>query len=72
MRGGDEQRLGRSNTRRIGAGKSREIVLRLSDRVRRNLLNAMRAADLSRMQTTLVVKIGLGRRHDDTPHGRSR
>jgi hypothetical protein len=57
MRGGDEERLGRSSARRIGAGKSRVIVVRLDRSVRRNLLDAMRAADMSRVRTTLVVRV---------------
>jgi PKD repeat protein len=57
MRGGDEERLGRSTARRIGAGKSRQIVVKLDRRVRRNLLDAMGAADMSRLRATLTIRV---------------
>jgi PKD repeat protein len=57
VKGGDRQALGRSSARRVGAGKSRQMVLRLDRGVRRNLLAAMREAKLRRLRTTLVVTV---------------
>ena len=57
LRGANGERLGRSKARRIGAGKSRRMVLQLDGVVRRNLLDAMRAADMRRLRTTLTVRI---------------
>jgi cytochrome c len=57
IRGGDKQRLGRAAARRIGAGDSRRLVLRLDRNVRRNLASAMRKAKLRNLRATLVLKI---------------
>ena len=57
IRGGDKQRLGKARARRIAAGDSRRIVLRLSRNVRRNLATAMRQAKVRRLRATLVLKI---------------
>lgn len=46
-----------SRARRIGSGKSRQIAVKLDRRVRRNLLDAMRAADMSRVHATLAVGV---------------
>ena len=43
--------------RRIGAGDSRRLVLRLDRNVRRNLVSAMRKAKLRNLRATLVLKI---------------
>jgi cytochrome c len=55
--GGDRQRLGRATARRVGAGDSRRLVLRLDSKVRRNLVAAMRKAKLRNLRATLVLKI---------------
>jgi hypothetical protein len=57
LRDANGERLGRSSVRRIRAGKSRRLVLRLDRVVRRNLVDAMRAADMRRLRTTLTVKV---------------
>ena len=55
--GGDRQRLGRTALRRIGAGDSRRLVLRLDGNVRHNLASAMRKAKMRNLRATLVLKI---------------
>jgi len=55
--GGDRQRLGAATARRIGAGASRTIVVRLDRGVRRNLIAAMREADMQRLRATLVTTV---------------
>jgi PKD repeat protein len=51
------QRLGKSNARRIAAGHSRTIVVRLDRNVRRNLVAAMREAGVRSLRATLVLKV---------------
>jgi PKD repeat protein len=51
------ERLGGSKAVRIGAGKSRALVVRLDRTVRRNLQAAMRQAGVRRLTTTAVTKI---------------
>jgi PKD repeat protein len=51
------QRLGKSNARRIAAGQSRKIVVRLDRNVRRNLVAAMQEAGVQRLKATLVLKV---------------
>jgi len=51
------ERLGKSNARRIAGGHSRKIVLRLDRNVRRNLVDAMREADVRNLRATLVLKM---------------
>jgi hypothetical protein len=55
--GGDKERLGRSRARVVRAGHSRRIVLRLDRRVRRNLVRAMRKADVRKLKATVVLKV---------------
>jgi PKD repeat protein len=57
MAGAGNQRLGKAAARRIGAGDSRRLVLRLDRQVRRNLVAAMRKAKLRNLRATLVLKI---------------
>ena len=49
--------IGKSNARRIAGGHSRKIVLRLDRNVRRNLVDAMREADVRNLRATLVLKM---------------
>ncbi|MGH2949850.1 MAG: hypothetical protein ACRDPC_26915, partial [Solirubrobacteraceae bacterium] len=58
------RRLGRSSVRRIEAGRARTIVVRLDRRVRRNLVAAMRQADVRRVRATVVTRI----KTDDGAH----
>ena len=51
------ERLGASKAVRIGAGKSRTVVVRLDRTVRRNLLAAMRQAGIRRLKATAVTKL---------------
>jgi chitodextrinase len=51
------QRLGKSNARKVAAGHSRKIVLRLDRTVRTNLVGAMRKAHVRNLKATLVLKI---------------
>jgi PKD repeat protein/type 1 glutamine amidotransferase len=51
------ERLGASKAVRINAGKSRTLVIRLDRTVRRNLLAAMRQADVRRLKAWVVTKI---------------
>jgi PKD repeat protein len=53
----EKQRLGRAGARRVGAGASRTIVVRLDRRVRRNLIAAMRDAGMRRLRATLVTTV---------------
>jgi hypothetical protein len=57
MAGADNQRLGKAAARRIQAGDSRRVVLRLDRKIRRNLVAAMRKAKLRKLRATLVLKI---------------
>ena len=54
---GERQRLGRAKARRVRAGGSRTIVVRLDRGVRRNLLAAMRESGARRLRATLVTKV---------------
>ena len=54
---GEGQRLGKSNARRIAAGHSRKIVVRLDRNVRRNLVAAMQEAGVRSLKATLVLKV---------------
>ncbi len=62
--GGDRQRLGAAAARRVRAGASRVIVVRLDRAVRRNLIAAMREAGVRRLRTKLatIVRDEDGRR----------
>jgi hypothetical protein len=51
------QRLGAATVRRVGAGASRTIVVRLDRSVRRNLIAAMRESGMSRLRATLVTTV---------------
>jgi cytochrome c len=51
------ERLGKSKVRRIAGGHSRKIVVRLDGNVRRNLVAAMREADVRSVRATLVLKV---------------
>ena len=51
------ERLGASKAVRIGAGKSRTVVIRLDRTVRRNLVAAMRQAGIRRLKATAVTKL---------------
>ncbi len=51
------ERLGASKAVRIGAGKSRTVVIRLDRTVRRNLVAAMRQAGIRRLKATAVTKV---------------
>jgi PKD repeat protein/plastocyanin len=51
------ERLGKSAARRIAAGQSRKIVVRLDRNVRRNLVAAMRKAHVRTVRATLVLKV---------------
>jgi hypothetical protein len=51
------QRLGKSSARRIAAGHSRKIVVRLDRNVRRNLVAAMRKAHVRSLRATLILKV---------------
>jgi hypothetical protein len=51
------ERLGASKAVRIGAGKSRKVVIRLDRTVRRNLVAAMRQAGIRRLKATAVTKV---------------
>jgi cytochrome c len=51
------KRLGKSKALRIGAGRSRTLVIRLDRNVRRNLAAAMRQAGVRRLKATAVTKI---------------
>jgi PKD repeat protein len=51
------QRLGKSSARRVSAGHSRAIVLKLDRSVRRNLVTAMRKAHVRNLRATLVLRI---------------
>ena len=57
LAGGERQRLGGAKARRVEAGGSRKIVVRLDRRVRRNLLAAMRESGVRRLRATLVTKV---------------
>jgi len=52
---GDKQRLGASPVRVIRSGHSRKIVLKLDRQVRRNLVRAMRKAQLRSLKATVVL-----------------
>jgi hypothetical protein len=51
------QRFGKSNARRIAAGHSRKIVLKLDRNVRRNLVDAMRNAHVRSLRATLILRV---------------
>ena len=53
----DRERLGRATARRVGAGASRTIVVRLDRRVRRNLVAAMREAGMRKLKATLITTV---------------
>ena len=55
--GGDRQRLGAAAARRVRAGASRVIVIRLDRAVRRNLVATMRRAGVSRLRTKLATTV---------------
>jgi hypothetical protein len=51
------ERLGASKRLRLRAGQSRTLVVRLDRSVRRNLVAAMRQADIRRLKAYAVTKI---------------
>ncbi len=51
------ERVGASKRMRIGAGRSRTVVVRLDRRVRRNLVAAMRQAGLRRITATAITTV---------------
>jgi PKD repeat protein len=53
----DRRRLGAAAARRLRAGVSRTIVVRLDRNVRRNLIAAMREAGLRRLKATLITTV---------------
>jgi hypothetical protein len=50
------RRLGAAKAR-LAAGSSRTLVLRLDRRIRRNLIDAMRNAGVTRLRATIVTKV---------------
>ena len=52
--------IGSASAKRVKAGKSRTIVVRISKRLRGNFVDAMRKADVRRVRASLITKIRSG------------
>ncbi len=52
--------IGSASAKRVKAGKSRTIVVRISKRLRGNFVDAMRKADVRRIRASLITKVSSG------------